>query len=350
MIKEDNPIFLEEAEKIIIHDELFHADDLLAAAFARLVNPNVEIIRTRNPQIIKDGLEDKRTIVADVGFGQFDHHQVNAKRALDGHKMSGCGLLFERYGEQIIASLFPAKKIDKDIFIQTVIEPIEWKDNWEIDNFCIQEKLHLYESKYSLSPLPGFVINDFVRSQFPAWNSQQKMDDVFYETLDIIEELLHSIDLFLGYDDILSGLIELTHINNNDKRLAKEEGIAYVKGVYDACRQETNNVDVIKLPYTALPWREVLPQTEVKFIWCDNTNKTAINICAVPTDKEAFDQKISIPLNFLDGIKHFYDKDMRQPFVHPNGYIAVIPIIDNEKIMKKILTKTSNNLEKLIRS
>lgn len=86
---------------IVVHDGVFHADDVYAVALAKLFNlkGSDNIIRTRNVDIINNA-----TYELDVG-GQydnqrcFDHHQsLFNERYEDGTLMATAGLLWRRFG------------------------------------------------------------------------------------------------------------------------------------------------------------------------------------------------------------------------------------------------------------
>lgn len=69
--------------KIITHDGLFHADEVLAIAFLRLFNivsKGTEIVRSKRTNVDPEDLENPHVLILDVGGiyepqkGNFDHH------------------------------------------------------------------------------------------------------------------------------------------------------------------------------------------------------------------------------------------------------------------------------------
>lgn len=54
------------------HGGVFHADDVFSAAFLRCINPDIEIVRVRQPSSLPENREDY--IIFDIGGGEFDHH------------------------------------------------------------------------------------------------------------------------------------------------------------------------------------------------------------------------------------------------------------------------------------
>ena len=64
---------MEEHQYGFTHDGMFHADDVFAAALLRMVFPGIKILRgSRVP-------ENFEGIVYDIGMGEFDHHQKDAR-------------------------------------------------------------------------------------------------------------------------------------------------------------------------------------------------------------------------------------------------------------------------------
>ena len=93
----------------IVHNGLFHIDDVLSVALLRYAFPDVEInvTRTRSDAIIKDKTtnvdSDTNVFVLDVGLVPFyengnvvmiDHHEKDGETYDNGIKMAACGKLF----------------------------------------------------------------------------------------------------------------------------------------------------------------------------------------------------------------------------------------------------------------
>ena len=86
---------------LITHAGTFHADDVFATAFLTKIIDNPVLYRINNYS------NDIKTdaIVYDIGGGEFDHHQINAKVREENFKYSSIGLLFEKFGEKYIRTL-----------------------------------------------------------------------------------------------------------------------------------------------------------------------------------------------------------------------------------------------------
>ena len=97
------------------HSGSFHADDVLAAATLRLVNPALPILRTRDQEQL-----DAADILFDVGrvfdpaACRFDHHQLEYKEARDnGIPYSSFGLVWRELGADLCESAAAASRVDR---------------------------------------------------------------------------------------------------------------------------------------------------------------------------------------------------------------------------------------------
>lgn len=97
------------------HSGSFHADDVLAAAALRLVNPAVTILRTREREQL-----EAADVVFDVGrifdpvTCRFDHHQPEYKEGRDnGIPYSSFGLVWRELGVDLCGSEAAAARVDR---------------------------------------------------------------------------------------------------------------------------------------------------------------------------------------------------------------------------------------------
>lgn len=108
------------------HGGIFHADDVFATALLKILNPNIQV--TRGNQIP----EDFKGIVYDIGGGEFDHHQKEKRIRKNGVPYAAFGLLWEKYGEEILGKE-AAEKFDTDF-----IQPLDQSDNTGESNILAQ--------------------------------------------------------------------------------------------------------------------------------------------------------------------------------------------------------------------
>lgn len=97
------------------HSGSFHADDVLAAATLRLVNPSVTILRTRDQQQL-DGADVLFDVgrVFDPAISRFDHHQLEYKEGREnGIPFSSFGLIWRELGTALCGSDAAAARVDR---------------------------------------------------------------------------------------------------------------------------------------------------------------------------------------------------------------------------------------------
>lgn len=89
----------------VTHSGTFHVDDVLAYAMLSLAGGPHELVRTRDPEVIR-----RADIVWDVGGEfdharcRFDHHQRGAPNRPDGTPYSSAGLVWLAYGRHVMPS------------------------------------------------------------------------------------------------------------------------------------------------------------------------------------------------------------------------------------------------------
>lgn len=111
---------VKDFKKAITHGGIFHADDVMATAFLRILNPEIEVERTfRIPEELPED-----TIVYDIGGGQFDHHQKDNEVRPNGVPFAAFGKLVRAFGGELGLSEESLAAFQKEI-----VEPIDSTDN-----------------------------------------------------------------------------------------------------------------------------------------------------------------------------------------------------------------------------
>lgn len=169
--------FFNKNKILITHDGTFHTDDLFAtAALSILNNGNIKIIRTRDPEIIKNG-----DYVYDVGGiydpenNKFDHHQKDgAENRPNGIPYSSFGLVWKKYGEKLCGSKEIAELLDKKI-----AQPIDASDNG----------VDIYKSIFD--GIVPYTADQVFLNYKPTWKEDNKnIDSIFIEQVKKVEKLL----------------------------------------------------------------------------------------------------------------------------------------------------------------
>lgn len=197
---------------IAVHDEAFHADDVFAVAMMQLINPDIRIVRTRDPEVLATA--DIRVDVGDVYNGEtdFDHHQIDGKRnvqiffnrqQMDGPKLSGFGLLYEKFGHELIHRVIMAK-------FNTVVEHINNKSFYSPANVIFDSvQRHLVipvdiedngeQSVYYCSgpaPFRATTISQMIGMFLPTSRELEEykdlplMDERFLQVVEIAKQIL----------------------------------------------------------------------------------------------------------------------------------------------------------------
>src|SRR5215217_5160445 len=101
--------------KVATHPGNFHADDVFAVAVLQLVHGELEIVRTRDPEL--QAAADVRIDVGgrhDPATGDFDHHQIGgAGERENGIRYASFGLVWREHGAALAGGAAAAAAIDE---------------------------------------------------------------------------------------------------------------------------------------------------------------------------------------------------------------------------------------------
>lgn len=192
-------------EKGFTHGGKFHADDVFSTALLLYLNP--EFTYTRG----FDVPQDFDGVVYDIGWGEFDHHQADARVRENGTPYAAFGLLWEKYGADILGEQ-EAERMDA-LFVQ----PLDLSDNSGTAN----------------------MICEMIESFNPVWDSYKSEDEAFAEALDIA-----SIILKKRFDTVL----------------AEQRGEVLVKEAIEKAQDK-----IMILDKTA-PWKQFVPATDIEYV------------------------------------------------------------------------------------
>lgn len=244
-------------KKIVVHSGAFHCDDVAVAALLLTAFPGAEVIRTFKPE----AYTGDDTVIADIGFGRYDHHQQDCKLRADGRKRAACGLIFEDFWQEIGFSQKSA-----EIFERSYIIPIEDQDNGAKD-----ENGNLIRNPLS----------EAVKAFNPSWNSSESSDEAFMRAVDFLKLVIE---------------------NELRRTRASEEAETVLA---DAVKNQENGIVVLD-----------------KFIPCGYLkNNKDIRYIVFPSQRggwevQANDRAVGLPKAWLT------NKPSGCDFVHPNGFVA----------------------------
>ena len=202
-------------KKIVTHNGKFHADDVCAvAALSLVIDEPIEIIRTRDPEIINTA-----DFVVDVGGifdpekQRFDHHQEGGAGVRpNGIPYAAFGLIWKSYGEKLSGDLSSVAEIIDTKFVQ----PLDAVDN----GVDIESKKFEGISSYGFDS----VVDAFVST----WKEVDRdMDSVFRDLVEFAKALIAR--------EIMQAR-------------AKEEARIFVEEAYS--KSEDKRIIVVDEPYT----------------------------------------------------------------------------------------------------
>lgn len=247
-------------DRIVVHGGKFHADDVFCVAMALMCWPGAEVVRLNS--IPEEYLTDDRTIVADIGFGKYDHHQPDAEEREDGSRYAACGLLFR----DLKAIIFEGNNDAAIDFERKYIIPVEIADNGGREN-----------------PLSETI------SAFNAtWDSDESSDEAFAEAVSFVMDL----------------------IKREKKNVRSEEKAAEIV----RAALEASDSKIVELP-GYMPWRKTLIPSTAEFVIYPS-QRGGYNLQAVPAvygDKTA---KKYLPKEWIT------EKPEGCFFVHPALFLA----------------------------
>lgn len=147
------------------HNGKFHADEVMATAILKEIF-DIELVRTRDTDVLKD-----LDIVYDVGDGEFDHHQVDKEFRENGTPYAACGLIWRRFGKEVVAANEPSlseeevngvfRYIDRNL-----IESIDSEDNG---------------IRSTVTIIPTLNVSTLISNFNPTWDADALDEDSYFE-------------------------------------------------------------------------------------------------------------------------------------------------------------------------
>ena len=101
----------------LTHAGKFHADDVFGAAFLKIINPKLEIIRSNVVPADFDGL------VFDIGMGEFDHHMADNEVRKNDIPYAAFGKLWREFAPSLYGK-YVYESIDRKL-----IQDLDLADN-----------------------------------------------------------------------------------------------------------------------------------------------------------------------------------------------------------------------------
>ena len=249
----------EGIDRIVVHSGRFHADDVFCVAMILMCYPDANVFRVAS--VIDEYSHDPHTIVADIGYGKYDHHQPDTERREDGSLYAACGLVFRDLKD----ILFDGKPDAADFFEKEYIIPVEIADNGGAEN-----------------PLSHAV------SAFnPTWDSDKNFDEMFTKAVIFVQSVIER------------AIIQL------DAELRAHDKVKKALGDSDG--------SIVLLP-DYMPWRNTLIDSSALFVVYPS--KGSWNLHAVPAKNGSKKPKKTLPEEWI------CKRPENCIFVHPQLFVA----------------------------
>jgi len=247
-----------EMANCVTHGGIFHADEIFSTIMLAKVLPQVKLCRTfKVPESIAEDV-----IVYDIGGGAYDHHQRGFdKMREDGIKYSSFGLLYQKFGNKLLANVENAGLVFR-IFDEAFIEGIDAIDNGQVER--------------SNDVVQIMSVSSVIASFNPNWDEEANSDQSFLKALEIAEVI---------FDNALNSAMSKAKAKN---------------GVEEGIENSANGIMVLD---QFMPWQEFLFESSNEkatqiFYVVFPSNRGGYNVVAVPDSPGSFGQRKSLPENW----------------------------------------------------
>lgn len=287
----------------ITHGGTFHADEVVATVILSKVFGELTVCRTfKVPEEVSVG-----TIVYDIGFGKFDHHQKGGNGSREnGVPYAAVGLIWKEFGHKIVADTCNPELvwslIDRDL-----IQGVDAADNGEIP-----------KADY---PAQAMSFSHVISGFNPKWDSEENADDAFIKAVAFAE---------IVFDNVLSDAISK----------AKAQKI-----VDEAIDNAEKNIMILE---KFVPWQEFIFSSrnekadDIQFVVFPS-NRGGYNWQCVPDALNSFGQRKAVPTEW----KGLRDSDLQKvtgigtaSFCHPAGFIGGAATLEDAFALAKIAVDT----------
>lgn len=272
--------------KLILHASVFHADDVFVAAMAKILNPNVEIVRTHNVQGY-DLKSDDDIVVCDIGGGRFDHHG-KPKFRKDGSKHCAATLFWERFGKDVI------RHIARDMGEESILITYNNIDHRLLSTIAVLDNGDISTSLYT--------INAVISSFNATWDHPEASDIGFAAAVNLAITIL-----------------------TNDIR--RSESVDRSRKLVQKAIAESANQIVVLPQY--MPWQAAVCPTDALVV-VFSSKRNGFNVQLVPVAPNSYETKISTPESWhgKSGEAAAAEFD-GMTFCHSSGFMAAFSSMDS---------------------
>ncbi|MEG2301963.1 MAG: MYG1 family protein [Niameybacter sp.] len=276
-------------KKMAVHNGVFHSDEVFGVAMMKGLYPGIEVVRTRKEEVLATC-----DVVADVGEGRYDHHQMDKELREDGIPYCAFGLLWRDFGKDYVTKFCPHLKEEEQ---ETLSKKVADEFIIQIDAGDNGIALNNFES-------PVTTLSQIVSSYMPLQQETHTVDEAFMEAVAFAEHYLSRLVMRFG---------------------------EYYKSVYymeEALQSQPIQETHLLLLTESVKWKDLLleqdPEGHVWFVVFQDI-AGSYRVQTVPKEKDSFEARVDLPvawgalrdeaLSELTGIEDCI-------FCHPNLFIC----------------------------
>jgi len=261
---------------IVTHSGKFHADDAWAAATLKILFPQAQVVRTRDPAIV-----EAADFAVDVGgiwdpaTGRFDHHQKGFSGARStGVPYASAGLVWKEYGARCVSAL-AATHTGQRLSDNKAVEMAH-----SIDADVVQY-LDLSDVGAAKNAPGGYGLSAVVSGFNPNWLDEQRLGygdaadahrlSQFHRAMELLTDvMINAVKYRVG------GLLSVEQVRQGE---VLEEG------------------RVLFLQNGAVPWTQVVrtEMPKVLFVISHNIAEQRHMIHTVPVSSDSFKARADLP-------------------------------------------------------
>ena len=232
---------------VVTHNGLFHADESFGVAFLSLLlgSEMVRVVRTRNPQEIKDAY-----VALDVGGVydnenlRYDHHQREFTEVHEGTsvKLAACGLIWKHFGTCLISKYHPELDLEQVKSLwqsvdETICRPVDMQDNGQ-NTFKV-------EGAEAQALTISMMVSSF--NQQDIYSPAQ--DEAFLRVVEILKEyVLNFLRAGPNKLQLLKEAEEAVKAQLGERVLVLDKFLPYREAVLKANAEEGGMFDLVTYP------------------------------------------------------------------------------------------------------
>lgn len=139
---------------------------------------DIEVVRSRDADVLKE-----LDLIYDIGEGEFDHHQMDKRIRENGTPYAACGLIWERFGRDIVRN-FDETVSEEDL--ETIFR--------DIDRMLI-EGIDAADNglKTTKTIIPILNISTILSKFNPTWESETAQDSAFNEAVKLAAGVFRNV-------------------------------------------------------------------------------------------------------------------------------------------------------------